>query len=175
MNLNIHEIIIFLLPSILSFLVSKICPVGNQSGVIIPARPPPIVFGVVWTILYGFIGLAWVLSRRCCEKKFINVLYIILIGLLNLWVINYGCNKDSKSALYVMPFCILVTMILIMYQGNTISSYLLLPLLVWLFFAMLLNYTEVNMTYTSDATNTTVEPFKTLNPNSKYPCFGPAV
>jgi benzodiazapine receptor len=144
--MTLSNLIIFSLPTIASLVTSKFCPMGKEAGVKINARPPPYVFAVVWTILYILMGLSWVTSRncKCKDNNIIDTLYVTLIVLLNFWVVKYGCNKDKKGALYILPFTILVTLILIVYSLNTISSYLLLPLLVWLIFAMLLNYTEVN-------------------------------
>jgi benzodiazapine receptor len=120
---------------------------SKDSGVQINARPPSYVFAVVWTILYILLGISWVHSRncKCNNSKIVDTLYITLIALLNYWIVKYGCDKDPKSALFILPFTILLTLILIVYSLGTASSYLLLPLLVWLIYAMLLNYTEVNM------------------------------
>jgi tryptophan-rich sensory protein len=145
--MRIIDIIIVLIPALSGFLTSRICNVGNEAGVEVKARPPPIVFGIVWSILYVLIGISWMLLRNCnCKNRnVVDILYITLIILLNSWVVMYGCKKNKKYALYVLPISILCNLILVMYGLNSISSYLLLPLLVWLNFAMLLNYTEVNM------------------------------
>lgn len=144
--MKVIDLLIILLPSLFGFITSRFCNVGNKAGIEIKARPPPVVFGIVWFILYVLIGISWMKLRNVYKSKnIVNILYIILIFLLNSWVIVYGCGKNKKNALYILPISILFNLILILYSLNTISSYLLLPLLVWLNFAMLLNYTEVNM------------------------------
>ncbi len=147
--MNITNVIFFSLPTIASLITSAFCPMTKEAGSTINARPPPIVFGIVWTILYILLGISWVSSRNSqyMNKTIIDILYVSLIILLNFWIVKYGCDKDKKGALYTIPFSILLTLILILYNLNTktVSSYLLLPLFVWLMFAMMLNYTEVNM------------------------------
>ncbi len=140
------DVIIIILPAILGFITSKICNLGNDAGIKIKARPPPEVFAIVWSILYILIGLSWFMYRKNINKKIVvDLLYLILIILLNGWVVMYSCKKNKKNALYILPLSILCNLILILYTLNTMSSYLLLPLFVWLNFAMLLNYSEVNI------------------------------
>lgn len=142
--MKLIDLIIFFTPIILSLIISRFCNVSSDSGSNINARPPPYVFGIVWTILYIFIGISWIYLRHYQNKNIVDALFIVLNILLNFWIIKYNCNKDKKGALFVFPFIILTTLILIVYGGGTISTYLLLPLLVWLIYAMMLNYTDVN-------------------------------
>jgi benzodiazapine receptor len=149
--MNFTNLIIFSIPTVASLITSKFCPMSKDSGSKINARPPSYIFAVVWTTLYILLGISWVMSRncKCNNSNIIDILYVTLVILLNYWIVKYGCDKDPKNALFVLPFIILITLILIVYSIGTVSAYLLLPLFVWLNYAMLLNYTEVNMLTTS--------------------------
>lgn len=137
-----EDIILFFLPMISGYLTSYFCPVGKQAGVNINARPPPCVFMILWPILYILLGLGWVNAKNNDDnnKLVVNVLYGLLTLSLSLWTFLYGCENNKTYALYTLPVSILLIMIILMYD----PTYLLLPLLVWLFFAMMINFEEVN-------------------------------
>lgn len=139
----LNDIIIFLIPMIAGYLTAYFCPVGDKAGANIPARPEPYVFMIVWPILYILMGISWVNARKEIENDMttINVLYTSLVVSLSLWTYFYGCAKNKRYALYTILISILILLVLMMYS----PTYLLLPLAVWLFFATMLNFTEVNM------------------------------
>jgi len=103
------------------------------------------VFGVVWTILFLLIWLslyiAWVKSGR---KKKIKVFWIFAINLvLNaLWsYLFFGVQKPVWAffELIVLWFSI-VFMIVLLRKINKVSSWMLVPYLLWVSFASVLNY-----------------------------------
>ncbi len=112
---------------------------GDLSKINVKARPPPIVFGIVWTILYILIGISWALGTK--GSTLINIFYSLLTISLFLWPIV--CTKYGlEQAMYVMLFCILFT-ILCMVVNSTVSNILISPLIVWLFYASLLNFNGI--------------------------------
>jgi tryptophan-rich sensory protein len=112
----------------------------NQS----PLTPPNYIFPIAWTILYGLIGscgfLIWK-SSPFHELKTIKVLYIFQL-LLNLsWTplfFHYHLPEISLIVLIMMDF-IVNLLIYFSYQKIRLVSFLLIPYLLWLFFASYLN------------------------------------
>ena len=149
-RLTITEWMILFIPMLSGFIVNMLFRVGSSAGENINARPPPYVFGIAWTILYLLLGYSWIKLRGVDKTN--DILFICLVSLLCLWIVIYYYNK--KYALYELLFCFMITFFIIIYNSNENSSasgglhkynLLLIPLLTWIFFATLLNYTEVNM------------------------------
>jgi len=133
------------IPLFLGYFTSSFCKIGSMNaGENIKARPPAFVFGIVWPILYSFLGYSWLLMK---DLKNINLLFLTNCLLGSLWIYYFACKKNKKNALYVILFMILCGQIIYTYalQNNiTLASYLILPYNIWLMFALLLNYKEVN-------------------------------
>lgn len=151
--MKLIDIIILSVPLVTGFITSALFNVGKSAGASVKSRPPPIVFGIVWPILYLLIGLSWINSRNHNDSKITDIMYMILIFLLCLWIIVYKYNK--KAALYVLLLCLTSTLFIIVYnlrnhidykESNKTnnSALLLIPLSTWLLFAIMLNNTEVN-------------------------------
>jgi len=112
----------------------------NQS----PLTPPRYIFPIAWTILHGLIGscgfLIWK-SSPFNELKIIKALYIFQL-LLNLsWTplfFHYHLSEISLIVLIMMDF-IVNLLIYFAYQKIRLVSFLLIPYLLWLFFASYLN------------------------------------
>ena len=134
------ENLIFFIPMLSGFLTSSVCTIGKGSGSTVKSRPPSYVFGIVWSILYILIGISWVESRKNLKKFVVDFLYILLILFLCLWIFLYGCKKNKKLAMYTILFSIMINIFILIYS----KSYYLVPLLIWLLFALMLNSEEVN-------------------------------
>lgn len=127
-------------PMIAGFVVSKFCKM-ERSGVNVKFRPPPFVFGIVWPILYILLGLSWINSNPDKNMN-IEVMFFILSSLLAYWIVVYACQKNKKNAVFVM-LAIILNIALLMVQIPKKSQLYLVPLAVWIFFAMLLSTTEL--------------------------------
>ena len=127
-------------PMFIGYIVSMYCKMGGGSGKTVKFRPPSYVFGIVWPILYLLLGLSWVNSYK--GNKAIDILFFLLSSFLALWIIVYACMKDKKNAIFVM-LAIILTISLLMVQIPKKSQLYLVPLAVWIFFAMLLSTTEI--------------------------------
>ncbi len=111
--------------------------------------PPNLVFPIVWNILFILIALslyfAWTNSKNKKDKKRIIIVFGINFILNILWSILYFGLKNPFAALIEIFF--LWTSIMIMaytaYNINRISGYLLIPYLLWVSFAIILNYLSV--------------------------------
>jgi tryptophan-rich sensory protein len=160
-------------PLIIGLISTSFMKNSKDAGVIVNARPPPAVFGIVWTILYILIGFAWWIELGGTDRKptyssttlefpnnnllnpplITNAMFFLLNFLLLSWVIVYSSGSENgatpqskKSALYILPICILVTIWIMIYSANKLAKMLMAPLLVWLIFAMLISFEEVNRT-----------------------------
>lgn len=124
-----------LVPLISGLLTTFFFPVGPNSGINVKFRPPAFIFGIVWPILYIFMGLAWNLSLD--ETNY----YWVLNTFLCLWSIVYSKNKTAAT--WVLLSCLIVNLCTILVSSNIHAKLLLSPLFGWLIFALLMNTTEV--------------------------------
>ncbi len=125
------------------------------------ASPKPYVFSIVWTILYILIGISLTMNISYYMSETVTegektygksmtskdslitscVFYGFLIFCLCMWPYTFG--KNQRYALFLLAFCILFT-ILCMIMNPVVSNLCMTPLLTWLLFALLLNYSKVN-------------------------------
>jgi len=121
--------IYLLTPLICVYLVSMFYPVNDSKDV--SFRPPSYIFAIVWPILLLLLGYSWNLRPNIS-------LYILLILLLSGWLILFRLSK--KVAFYELILTLLLSIFLLFYKYETTSSLLLIPLILWLSFAVVLNF-----------------------------------
>jgi|LauGreDrversion4_2_1035121.scaffolds.fasta_scaffold1255548_1 tryptophan-rich sensory protein len=144
--------ILFTVP-VVGMISGAIAPVNrvNQYA-ILRVRPEPWIFGVAWLILYFLVSFAWIYALSSETRLTdwylgedyeitIYVLYGLLVLSLFLWPFIY--NKSTRWSLYSIVISIMLT-IMSMVVSPTGSRLALTPLLVWLFFATMMNYTVAN-------------------------------
>lgn len=135
------EIIILLIPILTGYIASAFCQIGKDAGSTLNIRPPAWVFGVVWPILYLSLGFSWIFARRQ-QQIWADVLYSVLTLLLVLWIVVYGCAKNSKGGVYVLAG--IISLLFASFStGSILSKVLLCPLIGWIFLATFLNVFEV--------------------------------
>ena len=107
--------------------------------------PPNWVFPIVWNILFFLIAISlyisWVNAKKM-EKKKVALVFGINFILNILWSVFYFGLKNPASAFYILIllwFSIL-TMIFVTCKIKKSSAYLLIPYLLWVSFAGILNY-----------------------------------
>jgi benzodiazapine receptor len=145
--MKLTDVTIFIIPIATGYIMSAACPMKKgEAGSSVSARPPGWVFGVVWPVLYLLMGLAWVQLRRQKSKNMVDALFAVLTVSLNSWIVVYSCQKKKKSALYVLLLSFAIAMATWGYSVGTDQMFYLTPLIVWLLFATMLNFTEVNTT-----------------------------
>ena len=140
--MNQKDLLRLFYPMIAGFVVSKFCKM-ERSGVNVKFRPPPYVFGIVWPILYILLGLSWINSNPDKNMN-IEIMFFTLSSLLAYWIVVYACQKNKKNAVFVM-LAIILNIALLMVQIPKKSQLYLVPLAVWIFFAMLLSTTELQI------------------------------
>ena len=115
----------------------------NQSAL----TPPDWVFPVVWVILFFLMGISATLvyESHCKYKKYGLLIYGVQLIFNFLWSMFFFLGEQfvlSFGWLTILIFMV-VGMILLFYKCNKIAGYLQIPYLVWLCFAMYLNYIVV--------------------------------
>lgn len=106
--------------------------------------PPSIVFPIVWTILYIFMGIS---SYLIYESKDVNKQSALLIYGLQLfvnfiWPIFFFVLSNRLFALFIIIILLvlIVVMMVKFYKINKLAAYLQIPYLIWVIFATYLNY-----------------------------------
>ena len=106
-------------------------------------NPPDWVFAPVWTTLYFMMTLAiwlyWHSKNR--DMNTINI-YFIHIVFNTTWSIVFFCLHKIFLALIVLMILIILIIILIIKfkRVNYVSSYLMIPYLLWSCYALFLNF-----------------------------------
>lgn len=103
---------------------------------------PRWIFPIAWSILYVLMGISsYFISDN---KNLLNTYKINLIVNL-LWPIIFFLFKLKVLAFFWILILILIVgyMIYKFYQENKLSSYLLIPYILWLVFASVLNLLEL--------------------------------
>lgn len=109
--------------------------------------PPSWIFPIVWTILYLLMGIAaykvWIKGKQGEKNTKALVLYILQLILNFFWSIIF-----FRFNLYGVAFFELLLLIIIVimttfefYKTDKIAAYLMIPYILWLSFAGVLNYT----------------------------------
>lgn len=136
------DILIILIPSILGYSLSALCPVSKSSGKSVPFRPPSYVFAIVWPILFLCLGISMMLAFKSNNKLF--WLYILTTFSIVSWIVFYSCLKNKIIASFVLILSILLIGTCIFFSG-TIQRILMSLLFLWCIFASVLNIYEINL------------------------------
>lgn len=105
--------------------------------------PPSIVFPIVWTILYIFMGISLYLvsESKNYDKDKSYLIYIVQLLINSIWPLFF-----FKFRFFLFSFIIIlvliylvIKMIMEFYKHNKIAAYLQIPYLLWLIFASYLN------------------------------------
>ncbi len=106
--------------------------------------PPNWLFGPVWTILYTLIGVSfYIIWTKHSKKTFWMLkLFIIHLFLNAIWSpIFFGAKNLGLAFIVILIMDItLVIMIKSFYKLNKVAALILIPYLIWISFASLLNF-----------------------------------
>ena len=110
-----------------------------------PLTPPPIVFPIVWSILYLLLGLSAVFYLKGHTLLPNLASYIAPYEaqmLLNFaWsVVFFGLQKPKISLIIIFAMIGLTAYLLWISRKNRLAFWTLLPYFVWILFAMYLNF-----------------------------------
>ncbi len=134
-KLILYIAIPLLLGGIVGFITSK--ESMNYNGIV-----DGWVFPIVWSILYILMGISSYLVRN--NKELMSIYKVNLVINL-LWPIIFFTLNFKVFGFFWILLLILVVgyMIYKFYNKNKISAYLLIPYLLWLIFASILNLMEI--------------------------------
>ena len=107
--------------------------------------PPPATFGIVWTILYAMMGLAFAIVCAAWGSPYRNLAIIAFIAqlLVNLaWTPVFFGAQAIENALYVIIGLVLMLSVTVylFFRVRRWAGWLLVPYLAWVLFATVLNY-----------------------------------
>lgn len=104
--------------------------------------PPNWIFAPVWTVIYIMIAISgWIIFKEGQLKDKAFIVYSIQLGLNFLWSFIFFCWHNIDLALLEMSvlWVFLAWNIRIFSRINKVSGYLLMPYLIWISFAWMLN------------------------------------
>jgi translocator protein len=109
-------------------------------------NPPSWVFGPVWITLYFLMGIAlfliWKKGLKTSDVKVAIKIFTLQLILNTSWsIVFFGLQNPALALINVITLLILIIWtIKVFYKISKISSYLLIPYLLWVLFATYLNY-----------------------------------
>jgi tryptophan-rich sensory protein len=107
--------------------------------------PPGFVFGIVWTILFLMIWLSLYFActnAKQKDKMKVRLLFLINLVLNFLWsYLFFGMQKPALAfAEIILVWISILSMVILLRKISKLASWLLVPYLLWVSFAIVLNY-----------------------------------
>lgn len=106
-------------------------------------NPPGWLFGPVWTILYLLMGIACFLIWKSDhpQKRNLLTLYFVQLGLNSLWSpAFFGMQSPFFGLLVIIPLLFLIVVCVTKFkQVSPWATRLMVPYLIWVIFATVLN------------------------------------
>lgn len=107
--------------------------------------PPPMWFGIVWTVLYILMGLA--LAMVCAAwgargRGLAIALFAVQFALNLSWSPTFFAMHEIKAALIIIAVLdvLVIATIVMFWRIRKLAGALLLPYLAWILFATVLNW-----------------------------------
>ena len=106
-------------------------------------NPPDWIFAPVWTTLYLMMTLAiWFFWHS--YKKDMNTVYIYFIHIIfnTTWsVVFFGLHQILLALIVLLILIFLIIILIVRFKRvNLVSYYLMIPYLLWTFYALFLNF-----------------------------------
>ena len=106
-------------------------------------NPPDWIFAPVWTTLYLMMTLAiWLFWLS--KKRDMNTIYIYFIHIVfnTTWsIVFFGLHQILLALIVLMILIILIIILILKFKRvNYVSSYLMIPYLLWSCYALFLNF-----------------------------------
>ena len=115
--------------------------------------PPNWLFGPVWTLLYAGMGISafriWSKGVQKREVRNLIGLFLVHLAVNVLWSIVFFGLENIAGALFVIAILwMLIALLIFRFSSvDKISAYLLIPYLLWVSFASLLNFSLLVLNY----------------------------
>lgn len=136
-----------------------LCELAGASGAIFTAKsvsnwyqklkkptinPPSWIFGPVWTLLFALMGISLYLVISSGVSFFSGEIFIFIVQFIFniIWsVLFFGMRRPGYSLIEILFlwFFILET-IIVFYPTSHLAAYLLVPYILWVSFAGVLNF-----------------------------------
>ena len=151
MKINIKSYIIAILIPLAVGGLSALATMGNMdlySEIIQPPlSPPPLLFPIVWTVLYILMGISSGLiyntdSAPLHERRSALYTYAISLFFNFFWsIIFFNMRAFLFAFLWLLVLLFLIALTIVKYYKiNPIAAYLQIPYLLWVSFAGYLNF-----------------------------------
>ena len=106
-------------------------------------NPPSWIFAPVWTILYLMMTIAiWLFWQS--RNRDMNTIYIYFIHIVfnATWsIIFFGLHQILFALIVLISLILLIIILMLRYKRvNIVSYYLMIPYLLWSFYALVLNF-----------------------------------
>lgn len=118
--------------------------------------PPPVWFGIVWSILYIMLGFA--LALICAAwgargRTAAIVVFLIQLGVNLAWTpVFFGQHQITSALILIAVLDVLVIFtIALVWRVRKLAAVLMLPYLAWIVFATLLNYEFLRLNPEADS------------------------
>jgi tryptophan-rich sensory protein len=114
-------------------------------------QPPNWLFGPAWTVILGFGAWAFVLSWDVAEAQgqtnFLIALYLVNGVFHFLWSPIFFTARRPDLALIEVPFlwASVLSLTIFLREWSVLASWLIVPYLVWVSFASILNWKIVQL------------------------------
>ncbi|ANU07587.1 TspO/MBR family protein [Paraurantiacibacter namhicola] len=107
--------------------------------------PPPMWFGIVWSVLYLLMGLSFALVCSAWGARWRGpaiIAFIVQLAVNLAWTpIFFGAHEIGTAFWVIVVLDVLVLLtIWLVWKVRRLAAYLLLPYLAWILFATLLNW-----------------------------------
>ncbi len=127
---------VFTAPSIPTWYASLTKPFFN---------PPSFLFAPVWTLLYALMGIALYLvweKRKKIKNKLALILFFFQLILNTLWsILFFGFHNPFLAfAEIILLWIVLLATIIKFYPISKKAAWLLIPYILWVSFASILNF-----------------------------------
>ncbi|WP_195937821.1 TspO/MBR family protein [Romboutsia sp. 1001713B170131_170501_G6] len=158
MIISVKEVINFfisvLIPLVVGYASSMISQIiagtntaANYASLIKPNfAPPSFIFPIVWTILYILMGIsAYLILKKGYESTKVKdamFYYWLQLGLNFLWSILFFGFDLRLTALIVLVIILLIVIVMAykFFKINKKATYINIPYILWLMYALYLNY-----------------------------------
>ena len=105
--------------------------------------PPAWVFGPVWTVLYGLMGIAaWLVWRSPGQKRAALTLFGAQLVANALWSwLFFAWHRGALAAVEILVLlALIVAMIVAFWRVSRVAALLMVPYLLWVGFSSLLTW-----------------------------------
>lgn len=108
-------------------------------------NPPNYLFGPVWITLYFIMGIAFYLVWRKSETENIKSavwLFMIQLALNSVWsIIFFGYKNPMLGFMEIIVMWVFIVLCIVkFYPISKVAAWLLVPYLLWVSFASVLNF-----------------------------------